>query len=194
MLRLCTDRLELLAASADVSRDEAAGLPDWYEPLRVSAPEAWPPPFTDRQSQASFARRIARQPDEEGWLLWYVLRQPDAAANRRILIGNAGFTGAPDTRGSVEIGYSLVPAWHGRGYGTELTAALVTWAFSHAHVARVLAVTYPSLVGSIRVLEKNGFQPTCRGSDTRSVVFELRRGVFERRLEAGDERLSNADR
>ena len=185
MLRIRTERLELLAAPAEVTRDEAAGVPQWYAPLDVDPPEAWPPPFNDRHSQASFARRIARHHhDEEGWLLWYVVRRADAAMNPRMLIGNAGFTGAPDTRGSVEIGYSLVPSWHGRGYGTELTAALVTWAFSHTHVARVLAITYPSLVGSVRVLEKNGFQPTCRGKDTRSVVFELRRDVFECRLAA----------
>src|SRR5215213_9685595 len=102
MLRIRTERLELLAAPAEVTRDEAAGVPQWYAALDVDAPEAWPPPFNDRHSQASFARRIARHHhDEEGWLLWYVVRRADAAMNRRILIGNAGFTGAPDTRGSV---------------------------------------------------------------------------------------------
>jgi ribosomal-protein-alanine N-acetyltransferase len=179
MLSIRTARLELIAAPADVTSREASRVEDWYAPLQVERPEAWPPPFNDEGSQTWFARRIAREGTESGWLLWYVVRRPATEADRRVLIGNSGFTGAPDARGSVEIGYSLLPAWQGQGYGTELTAALVSWAFSHEHVQRVLAVTYPTLVASIRVLEKNGFQRSCRGADGRSLVFELRRGVFE---------------
>jgi RimJ/RimL family protein N-acetyltransferase len=178
MLRIHTPRLELVASPAAITRNEASGVADWFAPLEVDQPETWPPPFNDQRSQTWFARRIERE-DGPGWLLWYVVRRPDAAVNRRTLIGNGGFTGAPDASGSVEIGYSLLPAWQGRGYGTELTDALASWAFSHERVERVLAVTYPTLIESIRVLEKNGFQRICRGSDTRSVVYELRRGVFE---------------
>jgi RimJ/RimL family protein N-acetyltransferase len=183
MLTIRTARLELIAAAADVTSHEASGAEDWYAPLQVERPETWPPPFNDDASQTWFARRIAREETESGWLLWYVVRRPDMETDRRVLIGNCGFTGAPDARGSVEIGYSLLPAWQRQGYGTELTAALVSWAFSHERVQRVLAVTYPMLDASIRVLEKNGFQRSCRGADGRGLVFELRRGVFEcRRL------------
>lgn len=182
MLRISTARLELIAAPADVTRREASRAEDWYAPLDVETPVGWPPPFNDEGSQTWFARRIAHEGTESGWLLWYAVRRPDPEVNRRVLIGNGGFRGAPDARGSVEIGYSLLPSWHGHGYGTELTAALVSWAFSHEHVERVLAVTYPALVASIHVLEKNGFQRTCRGADRGSLVFELRRGVFECRV------------
>jgi RimJ/RimL family protein N-acetyltransferase len=184
MLKLHTARLELVAAPAAVTRNEAAGVTDWFAPLEVEPPAAWPPPFHDQTSQTWFARRIEREPAPRGWLLWYVVRTPDAALHRRVLIGNGGFRGAPDARGSVELGYSLLPPWQGQGYGTELASALVAWAFSHDDVQRVLAVTYPALVASIRVLEKNGFQRICRGADIHSLVFELRRGVFERRLAA----------
>jgi [ribosomal protein S5]-alanine N-acetyltransferase len=184
MLSIRTPRLDLVAATAEIARNEAFGVADWYAPLDVEPPATWPPPFNDRRSQLWFARRVQREHGDPGWLLWYVVRQPDSVWDRRILVGNGGFTGAPDSRGSVEIGYSLLPPWHGRGYGTELAAALVGWAFSHEHVQRVLAVTYPSLIASIRVLEKNGFQRTCRGSAAGSVVFELRRGVFECRRAA----------
>jgi ribosomal-protein-alanine N-acetyltransferase len=182
VLRIRTARLELIAAPAQVARHEATGATDWYAPLEVEPPRTWPPPYNDRKSQTWFARRIEREEPALGWLLWYVVRSPDAALDRRVLIGNGGFTGAPDPRGSVEIGYSLLPAWQGQGYATELTAGLVAWAFSHEHVHRVMAVTYPALPASIHVLEKNGFQPTCRGTDLRGLVFELRRGVFEGRL------------
>ncbi len=184
MLRIRTARLELIAAPADVTRNEAAGMAEWYAPLQVERPGAWPPPFNDAASQGWFARRLAREQADPGWLLWYVIHGHDSAPGRRALIGNGGFTGPPDAHGSVEIGYSLLPEWQGQGHGTELTAALVAWAFSHARVHRVLAVTYPALPASIRVLEKNGFQPMCRGRQAGSLVFELRRGVFECRLAA----------
>jgi RimJ/RimL family protein N-acetyltransferase len=176
-----TPRLELIAATPDVARGEAEGAADWYAPLRVAPPEAWPPPYNDTASQAWFARRVEHDAASPGWLLWYVVRRPDAVFPRRLLIGNCGFRGAPDERGSVELGYSLVPSWQRRGYGTELTAALVAWAFGHPRLERVIAITYPELTASIRVLEKNGFQPTGRGAD-RSLVFELRRTVYEGRL------------
>ena len=108
-------RLELIAAAADVTSREASGAEDWYAPLRRGKPEAWPPPFNDEWSQTWFARRIAREGTESGWLLWYVVRRPDTETNRRVLIGNGGFTGAPDARGSVEIGYSLLPSWQRTG-------------------------------------------------------------------------------
>ena len=166
MLRIRTARLELIAAPADVTRREAAGAADWYAPLDVQRRlrGGRPRSTTSGRKRGSRGASRAREPSP-GWLLWYVVAAPDADANRRVLIGNGGFTGAPDARGSVEIGYSLLPSWQGQGYGTELTAALVSWAFSHQHVERVLAVTYPTLVASIRVLEKNGFQRTCRGAD-----------------------------
>jgi RimJ/RimL family protein N-acetyltransferase len=96
-------------------------------------------------------------------------------------VGNCGFTGRPDTHGSVEIGYSLLAPHHGQGLGTELVSALVAWAFEAPRLERVLAETYPDLVASVRVLEKNGFQLTGRGSRPGLILFELRRRVFEGR-------------
>ena len=162
-------------------------------------PPAWQ---SGRATPGREARRVAAAVQRCG--LTGVARAGVSRASRRIRAGRrryadswprfgarapgadreGGFTGPPDARGSVEIGYSLLPEWQGQGHGTELTAALVAWAFSHARVHRVLAVTSPILPASIRVLEKNGFQPMCRGRQAGSLVFELRRGVFECRLAA----------
>ena len=101
MLRIHTTRLELVSATPHVARSEAAAAHGWYAPLDVVPPPAWPPPGNDRASQSWLAGRIARDADRPGWWLWYVLRRSDAHLGRRELIGNAGFKGVPDDRGTV---------------------------------------------------------------------------------------------
>jgi [ribosomal protein S5]-alanine N-acetyltransferase len=173
-------RLDLVAALPEVARAESLGLPDWFAPLGVAPPPVWPPPLNDHDSMGWFARSIARDPEGLGWFGWYALLR-GAAGAPPALAGNCGFKGRPDTRGSVEIGYSLLVPHQRRGLGTELVAGLVEWAFSHRAVERVLAETYPDFVASARVLEKNGFRPVGRGSSSDLIRFELRRAVFELR-------------
>lgn len=57
-----------------------------------------------------------------------------------------------------------------RGYATEAVRHIVAAAFVLPGVRRIVATTYPDLVGSIRVLEKNGF--TCAGKTTAGEGFE----------------------
>ena len=173
-----TAHLELVAAEPDVALAEAAGAPDWWRGLSVPRPASWPPPLNDSESLAWFARCIADDPGSLGWFTWYVVRRQPA---ERLLIGSCGFKGRPDSGGSVEVGYGLLPGYQRQGFGTELTGALVSWAFGHEMVTRVLAETLPELVGSVRVLEKNGFELVGRGSARDTILFELRRSVFERR-------------
>jgi RimJ/RimL family protein N-acetyltransferase len=173
---VATRRLDLIAASADVARAEARRAPAWWHLVGAHAPPAWPPPFNDSASAAWFASALERDPSATGWYTWYVSERTSGGRGR--LLGNAGFTGRPDARGSVEIGYALLPCFQRRGYGTELVSGLVAWAFSHVEVQRVLAATYADLLGSIRVLEKTGFELTTRTLPAGSLRFELRRSMY----------------
>jgi ribosomal-protein-alanine N-acetyltransferase len=73
------------------------------------------------------------------------------------VIGSAGFKGAPDGDGMVEVGYGIVPAYEGRGYATEVAKMLVAWAFASGDVRVVRAHTLPTANASTRVLTKCGF-------------------------------------
>jgi ribosomal-protein-alanine N-acetyltransferase len=73
------------------------------------------------------------------------------------VIGSAGFKGAPDASGMVEVGYGIVPAFEGRGYATEVAKMLVAWAFASGEVHVVRAHTMPRANASTRVLGKCGF-------------------------------------
>ncbi|MFC4160951.1 GNAT family N-acetyltransferase [Chitinimonas lacunae] len=58
---------------------------------------------------------------------------------------------------AAEIIYALAPDCWGRGYGSELVAALVDWAWQQRGLASLLATVDPDNAGSIRVLQRNGF-------------------------------------
>lgn len=79
----------------------------------------------------------------------------------------AGLLGTKHTPvgGGVEIGYGLRPENWGQGYATEAVTALLDELRGWPDVSMVLAETRPDNLGSIRVLEKNGFLLTGRRHD-----------------------------
>jgi RimJ/RimL family protein N-acetyltransferase len=83
-----------------------------------------------------------------------------------LVITEAG-TGAPageiglfydePATGQGMIGYSMLPAFRGRGFATRAAELLSLWAFAETDIARLIAGALPTNVGSQRVLEKAGF-------------------------------------
>ncbi|MEK9665379.1 MAG: GNAT family N-acetyltransferase, partial [Candidatus Nanopelagicales bacterium] len=88
-----------------------------------------------------------------------------------LLIGGAGFKGAPSDEGVVELGYGRVEMARGRGLATEAVQALVQQALGRG-VSAVVAETDIGNEPSIGVLLRCGFVETKR---TESVVW-WRRG------------------
>jgi len=73
------------------------------------------------------------------------------------VIGKCGFKGSPGDDGAVEIAYGIDPEHQGKGYATEVAAALVSYAFESGQVRVVWAHTLPEPNASTRVLTKCGF-------------------------------------
>jgi len=73
-----------------------------------------------------------------------------------LTIGDALFHGPPDDRGTVDIGYGLVPAARGHGYATMAVVAMLEWALTQPGVARVTANTTDDNAGSVGVMERAG--------------------------------------
>jgi RimJ/RimL family protein N-acetyltransferase len=69
-------------------------------------------------------------------------------------IGDTLFHGPPDDRGTVDIGYGLVPSARGHGYATAAVVAMIAWAFTQGGVTRVTANTTDDNVGSVAVMER----------------------------------------
>lgn len=73
------------------------------------------------------------------------------------IVGGAGFKGAPDADGVVEIAYGVVPSREGRGYATEAVRALIQFARHDERVRTIRAHTRSAANASTRVLTKCGF-------------------------------------
>ena len=88
------------------------------------------------------------------WILGFTVR--DAATDA--VVGSCGFKGPPGTDATVEIAYGVSPEHEGKGYATEMAAALVTFALESGRVRVVRAHTLSATGASARVLSKNGFR------------------------------------
>lgn len=75
------------------------------------------------------------------------------------IVGNAGFKGAPDERGEVELGYSILTAHRRQGLAVAATRLLLERAEREPTVTRVLATIDPGNAASIGVVTKAGFRP-----------------------------------
>jgi [ribosomal protein S5]-alanine N-acetyltransferase len=62
----------------------------------------------------------------------------------------------------LDIGYAFLPAFRGRGYAFEASAAVMRYGFDVLGLPRILALTHPDNDRSIRVLEKLGLRCTGR--------------------------------
>jgi ribosomal-protein-alanine N-acetyltransferase len=171
--RLRTTRLELIAATLDMAlaeRDDPARLERDYG-IRLARP--WPPPLNDEASLAWSINVLRREGSRPGWGFWYItLPAGQEEGGPAVAIGNGGFKGAPDSSGTVEVGYSVLEEYQRRGYASEAVEALVAWAFLQQGVLRVIAETYPVLIGSIGVLRKTGFREIGPGSEEGVIRFE----------------------
>jgi RimJ/RimL family protein N-acetyltransferase len=119
----------------------------------------------------------ARSPGEPGGWVQFSVEERGAGT----LVGDVGMSPADGEEGVVKVGYTMDPAWQGRGYATEAVAALVHYAFETLGAEVVRAYASAENTPSIRVAEKVGmdlverFERTSGGASWRGVRYEIRR-------------------
>jgi RimJ/RimL family protein N-acetyltransferase len=74
-----------------------------------------------------------------------------------VVVGDIGFHGPAGPDGTVEIGYTVVPAWRGRGVASRACGLIVEQAWRDG-AEIVIAETDDDNVASQAVLLRNGFQ------------------------------------
>ena len=147
---IVTERLELVPGTPATIRAALEGEAALASALGAVIPATWPPEFLDPPALEWTLERLEEAPSVgDWWLHFIVLRQ---TPEERTVIGTAGYKGPPDAEGTVEVGYGIVRDQQRRGYASETVRGLLANAFSRPAVRRVIAETYPELVGSIGVL------------------------------------------
>ena len=175
-MNLHTDNLTLVASTLAHIRTELDAPAQLEVLLDATVSPAWPPGEYDRDAMEFFRTCFEQGGKEaEGWYGWYAIRNADETSPRT-LVGAAGYFGPPDTTGTVEIGYSVLPEWQRNGYAREMTCALVKNAFSQSSAGRVIAHTTEENPASIAVLIRCGFSAKGPGREVGTICFELVRG------------------
>lgn len=108
----------------------------------------WNPYATPEMARETVGRFIAGYQDEHTYS--WVMDVDD------VLIGTIG---AYDYQGDrIEVGYSVVKAWQGRGYATEALRKVLAYLTENEGIACVTAWSATENIGSCRVLEKAGMR------------------------------------
>jgi RimJ/RimL family protein N-acetyltransferase len=76
------------------------------------------------------------------------------------VVGHAGFHGPPDESGTVEVGYTVDPAFRRRGYARAMVRALLAWARDEEGVRTVRASIGPGNGASLATIRPFGFERT----------------------------------
>jgi len=148
---LTTDRLELrpLSAKAAAALQDDRGQASHLLGVTLSAD--WPL----RDLLDVLPVQAATPPNGERFGVWVIIERRSTT-----VVGDIGFFGPPDSAGSLEVGYSIVPDRRRLGYASEAAAALVTWALEQPGVATIVAACDADNAASILTLDRVGFRRT----------------------------------
>jgi ribosomal-protein-alanine N-acetyltransferase len=88
---------------------------------------------------------------------WLIVKSADGA-----IIGDIGFKGPPDGTGEIEIGFSVIPSEHRKGFCEEAAKALLECASGDPSVNRIIAECLITNIPSRALLAKLDFRETGR--------------------------------
>jgi ribosomal-protein-alanine N-acetyltransferase len=95
---------------------------------------------------------LTERPDNAGWTM-------NALVMDDRIVGNAGFKGAPDASGEVELGYGILTDQRRRGHAVGAVGLLLDRAAREPSVSSVVATIAPDNAASVAVITRAGFEP-----------------------------------
>jgi len=159
MHRIETPQLRLVPCTVAAAQAATTDRVAFEALLGVRVPADWPAEDL-RDFLPIYGRIVDADAARQGWGIWLMLSPAEG-----VLVGDIGFKGPPDDLHSVEIGYSVLPAFQRRGYASEAARAIVAWGFAQPGVQRIVANCRFDNLGSMRVLEQAGMRQTGRDRD-----------------------------
>ena len=101
----------------------------------------------------------------EEWIAFTKTQQPAsnfAVEANGLPVGSIGFLTKEDVyRRNIEIGYFINETYWNKGIASLAVAQLVEMLIKQFHPVRIFAAVFENNIGSMRVLEKNGFHLEC---------------------------------
>src|SRR5215470_14197680 len=104
--------------------------------------------FTAADGEAFFAAMSRQHPDTPGEWFQFAIELTATGA----MIGDCALHALAESPRAVEIGFTLAPALHGRGYATEAVNRLLDYVFGPLAKERAIAITDARNMASIGVL------------------------------------------
>lgn len=132
-------------------------LSDWPLFLRLhQEPEviryAFDPPTNEEILQRFHSRLPKWTWESDHWLCLGIFEQES-----NVPIGVTGLCVTERKEGEIELGYLLLPEFHGKGIGTESLLALLDYIKQSLPVKKIIAIVTDGNLASTKVLEKSGF-------------------------------------
>lgn len=146
---LLTERLRLRRSVPE----DAEAISAYRTDPEVNRTQGWE--RTDPESvRADIEEMADRSPGEPGGWVQFSVEERDGGR----LVGDVGISPADGEAGVIKVGYTMSPAFQGRGYATEAVGALVAYAFDALGADVVRAYADADNISSIRVAEKVGLR------------------------------------
>ena len=146
---LLTERLRLRRSVPE----DADAISAYRSDPEVNRTQGWE--RTDPESvRADISQMAGRAPGETGGWVQFSVEERDGGR----LVGDVGISPADGEPGVIKVGYTMSPAFQGRGYATEAVGALVAYAFDALGADVVRAYADADNTPSIRVAEKKGMR------------------------------------
>jgi RimJ/RimL family protein N-acetyltransferase len=150
---------DLVLLSADALQALVAGdLADASTEAGVALPTAF---LADTWLWSLRLGQMIGDPACAPWLVRAVVGEP-----ARAVVGHAGFHGAPDERGMVEVGYRIVPEYRRRGYARAALTGLLDFAREHGATTARASIS-PGNEASLALAASFGFRPVGEQWDER---------------------------
>ncbi|MGP8213921.1 MAG: GNAT family N-acetyltransferase [Bacteroidia bacterium] len=109
-------------------------------------------PSTKTEEAKAFIEKINKGIDNNEWGYWAIALKSD---NK--LIGTACIWNISKENHRAEIGYELIPDFHGKGLMQETLPVLLDFGFNTMNLHSIEAVVNPKNIPSIKLLEKFSF-------------------------------------
>ncbi len=159
MPHITTDRLEIITFDVAMIQALLKGAKELEKIVSFQVPADYPMDVY-KQFFPYKIERFSKQPEENKWEGLII------DSESQTVIGDIGYKSGPNEQGEINLGYSVLPTYQGKGFATEAATGMVAWGLKQPGVEKIIATCSPQNNASIRVLQKAGLKQVREDSES----------------------------